>query len=57
VVHGLFPFSLRGVEYRCDRLLAVSMVSCDVKELPRGSGHAAPESMHEGGAGRAVPER
>jgi hypothetical protein len=45
---------LRGVECRCDRLLAVRMVARDVEELLRGSGHATSESVDDGGAGRAV---
>jgi hypothetical protein len=42
MVHDLLPLALRGVECHRDRLLTICMVSCDVEELPSGTGHAHP---------------
>jgi hypothetical protein len=47
---------LRGVERRGDRFLVIGMVAYDVEELAGRAGHAAPKSMDEGRARRAVLE-
>jgi hypothetical protein len=50
MVHDLFPLALRGVECHSHRLLAVSMVACDVEEFPCRMWHATPKPMDERGA-------
>jgi hypothetical protein len=57
MVHDLFPLALRGIERRSDRFLAVDVVARDVEELASHAGHAAPKSVDEGRARRAVLER
>jgi hypothetical protein len=57
VVHDLLPLALRGVERRGDRFLIAGTVARDVEELAGRAGHAAPESVDEGRARRAVLER
>jgi hypothetical protein len=47
---------LRGVERREDCFLTVSVVASNVEELSSRTGHAASESVDEGGAGRVVLE-
>jgi hypothetical protein len=56
VVHDLLPLALRSVERRCNRFLAVCVVSHDVEELSGRTRCAASESVDEGGTGRAVLE-
>jgi hypothetical protein len=48
---------LRGVERCSDRFLTVGVVARDVEELAGRARHAAPESVDEGHARRAVRER
>jgi hypothetical protein len=57
MVHDLFSLALWGVEGHRHHLLAVRVVARDVEELPSSSGRATPESIDEGGAGRAVLKR
>jgi hypothetical protein len=54
---GPLPLALRGVKCRGNHLLAVSVVARDVEELTVRAWHAAPESMDEGRARRAILER
>jgi hypothetical protein len=56
VIHDLFPLALRGVERSGDRFIAIGVVARDVEELVSHAGHAAPESVDEGRACRAVLE-
>jgi hypothetical protein len=57
MVQDLIPLALGSVEHHGDRFLAVSVVTRNVEELVSRSRHAAPESVDEGGAHRAVLER
>jgi hypothetical protein len=45
-----------GVECRGDRFLAIDVVAHDVEELASRMRHAAPKSVNEGRARRAIPE-
>jgi hypothetical protein len=57
---GQSACSPRTVRYSgslLDRFLAVSVVARDVEELAGRTRHAAPETMDERGAGRAILER
>jgi hypothetical protein len=48
---------LRGVERRGDRFFTVGVVARDVEELAGRARHAAPESVDDGRARRAILER
>jgi hypothetical protein len=50
MVHDLLPLALRDVNRRGHRLLAVSVVACDVEEFPCRTRHVTPELVDEGGA-------
>jgi hypothetical protein len=54
MVHDLLPLALRDVNRRGHRLLAVSVVACDVEEFPCRTRHVTPELVDEGGARRPV---
>jgi hypothetical protein len=54
VVHDLLPLSLRGVQRRTHRLLAVGVVAHDVEEFTGPAWHATSESVDEGGASCSV---
>jgi hypothetical protein len=56
MVHDLLPLALRGVQRCGDRLLAVGVVARNVEELAGRARHAAPESVDEGRARRAILE-
>jgi hypothetical protein len=56
VVHDLLPLALRGVEHRGDCFFTIGMVARNVEELAGRARHAAPKSVDEGRARRAVLE-